>query len=148
MKPYSLDLRQRIVNAVKTGESKASVARRFEVSRPTVRCFLKLDALGSLEPRKKNTRTYRKFTPAALGALKAWLKEKNDLTLKQLQQRLFADFQIHVSQPSIWDRLMAMDLAWKKNDPRLRTRPPGCPGATGKLAGGGRRHAGKPTGVH
>jgi transposase len=147
MKPFSLDLRQRIVDAVKAGESKASASRRFRVSHATVRNFLKLDALGSLEPRKKKKRADRKFTPDALDALKAWLEEKNDLTLKQLQKRLLADFHIQVSQPSIWDRLTAMNLAWKKNDPRLRTGSPGCPGPSRKLAGGSRRHAGEQVGV-
>jgi len=121
MKPYSIDLRQRIVNAVKAGESRVSVAKRFNVGYATVRNYLKLDVLGALEPQKKKVRPCKKFTPAALDALKAWLEEKNDLTLKQIQQRLAADFQIQVSQPSIWDRLMAMNLSWKKNDPCGRT---------------------------
>ena len=117
MKAYSLDLRQRVVNAMKAGESQADTARRFEISHTSVQNFLKLDAAGSLEPRKKKKRADRKFTPAALDALKAWLEEKNDLTLKQIQQRLAADFQIHVSRPSIWDRLVAMNLSWKKKRP-------------------------------
>lgn len=148
MKPYSIDLRQRIVDAVKAGESRTSVARRFKVGYQTVRNYLKLDAHGSLEPRKTQTRASRKFTPVALKALKAWLEEKNDLTLKQLQRRLLEQFQIQISLPSIWDRLVAMNLTWKKNDTRRRTGAPGRTGASGKMAGGGRRHAGGPSGVH
>ena len=117
MKPYSIDLRQRIVDAVKSGESRTSAARRFNVGYVTVLNYLKLDALGSLEPRTQKSRPCRKFTPAALNALKAWLEEKNDLTLKQLQQRLGERFQVYVSQPAIWGRLMAMNLTWKKNRP-------------------------------
>ena len=118
MKPYPIELRQRITNAVKAGESRKSVAKRFDVGYATVRNYLKLDALGSLEPRKtKKSVTYKKFTLAALDAVKAWLEEKNDLTLKQIQRRLADEFQIHVSQPSIWDRLVAMNLSWKKKRP-------------------------------
>lgn len=147
MKPFSLDLRQRIVDAVKAGESKASASRRFNVSYSTVRNFLKLDAQGSLEPRKKRKRADRKFTPDALAALEAWLKKKNDLTLKQIQERLWADFHIQVSQPSIWERLTAMNLSWKKNDPRRRTGAPGRSGASEKMAGGSQRHAGEQAGI-
>ena len=121
MKPYPIELRQRIVNAVKAGESRKNVAKHFDVGYVTVRNYLKLDALGSLEPRKKKRAAiYKKFTPAALDAMKVWLEEKNDLTLKQIQQRLAADFQIQVSRPVIWERLAAMNLSWKKN----RLMPP------------------------
>ena len=34
---YSMDLRERVVAAVESGQSIAAVSRRFEVSRPTVR---------------------------------------------------------------------------------------------------------------
>ena len=142
MKAFSIDLRRRVVGAVKAGESKASVSRRFEVSYSTVKNYLKLDAGGSLEPRKSGSRAYRKFTPAALDAMKAWLEEKNDLTLKQLQRRLADGFRIQVSQPAIWNCLAAMDFAWKKNGPRRRTGASGYPGASGKMAGGSRRRAG------
>ena len=122
MKAFSIDLRQRIVDAVKGGESMASASRRFEVSYSTVRNYLKLVAAGSLEPRKRKTVIFRKlkFTREALDAMKAWLAEKNDLTLKEIQQRLFERFGISVSLPAICGRLMAMDFGWKKNDSCFR----------------------------
>ncbi len=134
MKPFSLDLRQRIANAVEAGESKASASRRFKVSYSTVRNFLKLDALGSLEPRKNEKPAGRKFTPDALDALKAWLK-KNDLALKQIRKRLRAGFRIQASQSSIGDRLAAMDLSWKKQP----TPPGGSARASGRIGKDGRR---------
>lgn len=116
MKPYSLDLRERIVKAAKTGESHTRIAKRFSVCRTTVSNFVKLDATGSLAPQKKKTQKWRKhkFTPAIIDAMKTWLEEKNDMTLKQIQERLLAEFQIEVSLPSIWARLTAMKLTWKK----------------------------------
>jgi len=146
-RPLSLDLRQRIVFAVQDGESHLAVARRFGVCNKTVANYLKLKAAGSLEPKKCARRPWRKFTDAALDALKAWLEEKNDLTLKQMQQWLAGKFQIHVSQPAIWERLTAMNLVWKKNDPCRRTGASGRSGATGKLAGRDRRHSREQTGV-
>ena len=120
MKAYSLDLRQRIVDAVKEGEDKAIVAQQFKVSLTSVRNYLKLDAAGCLEPtKKKQTRTLRKFTTESIDAMKTWLEEKNDLTLKQIQERLHAEFQICVVESSVWNRLQDMELSVKKNVPRL-----------------------------
>ena len=53
MKPYSLDLREKIVESVKKGVPKAETARRFGVDRATVKRYCKqLDERGTLEPRK------------------------------------------------------------------------------------------------
>ena len=49
MKPYSTDLRQRILAAVQAGDAKAAVARRFCVERSTVRRSLhQWERTGSL----------------------------------------------------------------------------------------------------
>jgi transposase len=114
MKAFTVELRQRIVNAVKSGESVANVARLFQVSVSTVRNFVRLDAKGSLEPRKRTGRIDLKFTPAISEAIKKWLEEKNDLTLKQIQQKIFEQFQVEVSQSGIWRHLTAMNITWKK----------------------------------
>jgi transposase len=55
---YSLDLREKIVESVKKGVSKAETARRFGVDRATVKRYCKqLDERGTLEPRKAPGRT-------------------------------------------------------------------------------------------
>ncbi len=53
MKPYSLDLRKKIVESVKKGVPKAERARRFGVDRATVKRYCKqLDERGTLQARK------------------------------------------------------------------------------------------------
>jgi transposase len=53
MKPYSVDLRKKIVESVRRGVSKTETARRFGVNRSTVKRYLKrLDEEGSLIPRQ------------------------------------------------------------------------------------------------
>src|SRR3712207_1382002 len=53
MKPYSLDLREKIVESVKKGVPKLETARRFGVDRATVKRYCKqLDECGTLQPRK------------------------------------------------------------------------------------------------
>jgi transposase len=54
MRPYSLDLREKIVESVKKGVPKAESARRFGVDRATVKRYCKqLDERGTLRPRKR-----------------------------------------------------------------------------------------------
>jgi transposase len=53
MKPYSEDLRTRIVNAVEEGISKSAAARLFGVSLSSVKRYVKISNRGdSLTPRK------------------------------------------------------------------------------------------------
>ena len=53
MKPYSEDLRTRIVRAVENGMSKSGVARLFDVSLSSVKRYSRIAGRGeSLQPRK------------------------------------------------------------------------------------------------
>ena len=53
MKPYSEDLRERIVNAVQAGTSKSGAARLFGVSLSSVKRYARIAARGDpLKPRK------------------------------------------------------------------------------------------------
>jgi transposase len=53
MRPYSLDLREKIVESVQKGVPKSETARRFGVDRATVKRYCKqLDERATLEPRK------------------------------------------------------------------------------------------------
>jgi transposase len=53
MKPYSIDLRTKVVESVRRGVSKSETARTFGVERSTVRRYLKrLDEEGTLLPKK------------------------------------------------------------------------------------------------
>jgi transposase len=53
MKPYSEDLRARIVKAVEDGMSKSAAARLFEVSLSSVKRYMRIaDRGASLAPRK------------------------------------------------------------------------------------------------
>lgn len=53
MKPYSEDLRIRVVETVRAGTSKSAAARLFSVSLPTVKRYMRLaDRDSSLAPRK------------------------------------------------------------------------------------------------
>jgi transposase len=122
MKPYSNDLRRRVVEACESGKySQGEVAELFQVSLATVKNFLR---------RKRET-----GSPDALphaGGNKPLLDEKarrfihecvkgnNDLTLDELCRRVKARHRKSVSRPTMSRLLQALNLPRKKS----RSTPP------------------------
>lgn len=82
MRPYSLDLRERIVEAVEQGMSKAEAARRFSVNRSTVYEYLRLSEQGDLSAKSPPGRA-RLLTDAQVEALAEQVKEQPDLSLQE-----------------------------------------------------------------
>ena len=77
MQPFSLDLRQRIVQASLDKEgSQRQLARRFSVSLGTVRNYLKLyRQTGQLAPKSRGGGRTPKITTEHLPLLRALLEE-------------------------------------------------------------------------
>ena len=73
----SIDLRERVVNFVRSGGSKAEASRRFSVSRRTVYNWLKRDTLS---PKAHGSR-HRKIDKAAL---RSYIKSHPDVLLREL----------------------------------------------------------------
>src|SRR5918994_7901778 len=89
-RPYSVDLRTRIVRAVEAGLSRRAAAAKFEVS---VSCVVKLMQRwrdkGTLEPARIGGR--KRATLAAHGErVQALLAATPDLTIAELRSRLAA----------------------------------------------------------
>jgi len=83
MKPYSKDLRLRVLAAVDAGTPREEVARTFSVSMPTIKRWLKRRReTGDVQPRAIPGRPARKGV-----MLKEWLPEhlqaNHDLTLEE-----------------------------------------------------------------
>jgi transposase len=85
MKAYSLDLRERIVDAVAQGMTKARAGRTFAVSLATVKNYvLQVERTGSLAPRPIPGRP-REIPPEQEPALVAQLRATQDATLDELR---------------------------------------------------------------
>jgi transposase len=101
MKPYSKDLRLRVLSAVDAGTPREEVAKTFSVSMPTIKRWLKRRReTGDLQPRAIPGRPPRK------GAmLKEWLPkhlEANyDLTLEEHSEAFEEEFGEEVSTSTI-----------------------------------------------
>jgi len=101
MKPYSKDLRWRVLSAVDSGKLTEEVARTFSVSMPTIKRWLKRRReTGDVQPEPIPGRPSRK------GAmLKEWLPEhlqaNDDLTLEEHRQAFEEHFGEEVSTSTI-----------------------------------------------
>lgn len=102
MKPYSLDLRQKIVEAYQNGEgSLRQLAHRFKVSLSFVQRLLKkLADTKSIEPLPIGGGPQPQLDSYYEQILK-YLEECNDLTLEQLCERLETETQVKVSVPTM-----------------------------------------------
>ncbi len=118
-KPYSLDLRERVVAAVETqGLSRNQAAARFGVAVSTaVHWVRRYRSTGSLKPSKIGG--YKKRT--LRGEHAEWLiarcREK-DFTLSQLVEELQQERGLKVDRRSVWEFVHAEGLSFKKKPVR------------------------------
>ncbi|WP_143749098.1 transposase, partial [Mesorhizobium sp. WSM3868] len=110
----SMDLRERVVAAVKTeGMSRRAAAKRFGVSYSAAIEWVKLDEeTGSVAPRKVGGSKPKKLS----GAWRDWLIErcrKQAFTLRGLVAEL-AERGLEVDYRSVWEFVHAEGLSYKK----------------------------------
>jgi transposase len=89
MKTYSMDLRQRVVDAYdhKMGTLK-EIATRFSVSLSWVQKLMRLRrTCGSFAPKPHGGGRRPKFEGERLAELKRWVEQKPDATLQELLER-------------------------------------------------------------
>jgi len=116
MASYSLDLRQRIVQAYMAGEgSIREIAKRFLVSPTTVHQYLQLHKQkGSLLPKKCIVGRKPVVADKQLQLVENLLQNKSDLTLTQLCTAFEKKTGIKVSSASMWRAIKKIDWTYKK----------------------------------
>lgn len=120
VRPYSLDLRERVVAAVNEGNSCRGVAGTFGVSvAAVVKWSQRFRATGSTEAKPMGGRR-----PYALEAERDWLLQRveaaPDITLRALTAEL-ADRGVAVSHYAVWHLLAREGITFKKKPSRRRT---------------------------
>jgi transposase len=124
MRPYSEDLRKRIIEARRAGKSSAEVARRFAVSSRTVeRYWERYEQKGHC--RTKQIGGYRRSRlNGHEKVVTAWIEAQPDLTLEELSARCQKELQVTLTVSALWHRLKALGLSYKKKDARRRAGSP------------------------
>ena len=121
-RPYSLDLRERVVAAVQSGQSCRGVAARFGVGvASVVKWSQRFRATGS--PAAKPMGGHRPF---ALAGERDWLlarmSEQPDITTRALAAEL-AERGVKVSHVAVWNFLKRERLTFKKKPAGKRAGP-------------------------
>ena len=122
-RPYSLDLRERVVAAVLTGESCRAVAKRFGVGvSSVVKWTQRYRSTGSAAAKPMGGNR----SLALVGEDRAWLLARiagdENVTLRGLRAEL-AERGVKVSYGTVWNFVHREGLSFKKNRVRQRAEP-------------------------
>jgi transposase len=122
-RPYSLDLRERVVAAVASGMSRRAAAAHYQVSESVaIRWAKRVEQTGS--PAALPMGGKKPFTLAEHGEwIHARLAEKPDITGRELLAELH-ERGVEVSYYGVWHFLDRAGLSFKKNAARQRAGSP------------------------
>jgi transposase len=117
MQAYSLDLRQRVVRAFEQGRCTiAEVAEQFSVSPGFVKKMLRQWRLtGDLSPLPHGGGKPASLTAQQRGRLRRKARERDDISLAELQDYLREEEQVEVHVSAICRALHEADLPRKKS---------------------------------
>jgi putative transposase len=121
-RPYSRDLRERVVRAVESGLSRRKAAAAFEVGIATVIEWVRIWRDSGRLAAKPMGGDHN----SRLKEDRAWLLERvaevPDLTLEEIRGELAARGK-HVGYGTVWRFFAAEDISFKKNRARQRAGP-------------------------
>ena len=119
-RPYSDDLRARVITAVADGCSRRAAAKRFAVSASSSIRWVDLhEETGSVSPRRRGGKSRSPLEPHAWWLLEL-IAQEPDLTLAEIVQRLL-DRAVHTTDSSLDRFFKRHKVSFKKNSARSRT---------------------------
>lgn len=118
---YSLDLRKRVIEAIRDGLSTREAARRFAIGISTAGSWYRSwRATGSLEPGRQGAPKVSKLDPHEAFILALVETDDRDITLAEIAERLEAEHGVRTCAASVHAFFKKRDITFKK---RRRTRP-------------------------
>ena len=133
MKPYSKDLRLKILAAVDRGMPRKEISETFGVSKPTIRRYLRLRRqTGGVDPKPPSGPPARKGR-ALESALPGQVSRNPDLTLEEHRELFYDERGTEVSTATVSRALKRLGLPLKKSlsRPQSATRRSGAAGGRG-----------------
>ena len=116
-KPYSMDLRERVVPAIEGGLSTRQAAERFAIGIATAGTWARLKrATGAVRPAKQGKPKGSVLDAHAAFILSA-LAEAPDTTLDEMVERLRKECGITVVRTAVWKLLDRHGQTYKKRPP-------------------------------
>ena len=142
-KPYSDDLRERVVRAVEGGSSRHKAAGQFDVSVSfVVKLMQRFHATGSFQPGDFGGRREPKLAPHE-ALVHELVARTPSATLLDLQRKL-SERGVEVGKSSIARFLQRLRISYKKNALRGRAETSGRSRRARRVAGPAARRAWKP----
>ena len=116
MKAYSVDLRERVVASVESGECNIpAAARRYKVSAPTIERWLaRKRSIGTCAPLPYAGGPTRKLASAE-AVIRAAVKAQPDATLQELCERVEKETKIKSNSSMMYRELVRLKLPRKKS---------------------------------
>ena len=116
MKAYSVDLRERAVASVESGECNIpAAARRYKVSAPTIERWLaRKRSIGTCAPLPYAGGPTRKLASAE-AVIRAAVKAQSDATLRELCERVEKETEIKSNSSMMYRELVRLKLPRKKS---------------------------------
>ena len=123
-KAYSNDLRRKLLEAHDRGEgSLRELAERFGVSSPYAwKISAQRKRTGQVERVEQRHGPESKVTAGVEQQLRSWVRQQPDMTLEELQERLWKTVRLQVSLARLWQVLRRLQLGLKKNRSRPRNK--------------------------
>lgn len=123
MKPYSVDLRKRVITALEQGElTQAQIAAKYDISLRTVETWVRQwRETGSIEPKPNRSGPPRTLQAYAV-LLRQALVAQPDLTLAELCARVAAKTSVRASVSMMCRELQHLHLPRKKVAARQSVR--------------------------
>lgn len=121
-RPYSKDLRDRVVGAVEGGKSRREVARIFGVGLSTVIAWVRRFRETGSAAAKPMGGDYSSRLKGQRAWLLARIEAQNDLTLEEIRSELNSERGIAVGYGTVWRFYAAEGISFKKNRSRGRAR--------------------------
>jgi|ERR1700677_2133625 transposase len=118
-KPYSMDLRERVVAAIEGGLSTGEAAKRFVIGKATAGAWARLKrASGSVAPPKQG-KPKGSVLDAQASFIFGLIEETPDITLEEIAERLAQERAVKVVSTAVWKFLNRHDMTHKKR-PRMQ----------------------------
>jgi transposase len=113
-KPYSQDLRERVIGAMDDGGDAYEIAPLFQVSVSYIyKILARRRSTGETTPRSQRHGPLPKLAPHD-EALRARVAAEPDTTIAELRSWLWSEHKIKVGNTAVWKRLHYLGLTLKK----------------------------------
>ena len=121
VKPYSNDLRERVIRAVEDGASCRRAAARFGVAASTaIKWLQRWRQTGSVRPRSQGGDHRSRRIEVHAAEIMQLIEETPDATLAEIVAHLDARHGLVVAPSTVWRLLDRHGMSFKKNRARQR----------------------------